>query len=405
LSDRPVRILYVHHRPELGGAPQSLFYLLENLDRTRFEAHVFCPGGAAAEIFADAGATVHIGPVASFTHIWASTYKGRRWLLFVRELWRLIGHVRAFRHVLRSNQYAIVHLNDSPLIPAAALARAAHIPVVWHLRSALPQDHEGTRTRLLRATIRKLARTTIAINADVARSFAVDSVVIPNAVDLERFYPADQAEARAELGLDGKPVVAYFGFIYPSKGFREFIDAAHLLRLHGVDASYLIVGGPVRGEEFFNTRFGRILQAAGLTRDHDEEAKLLVEELGLKSSVHFVPFTSDTPRIFQAADVIVAPSRGPELGRPVLEAAACGRVVVASGSIDGGGIVIPDETGILVPRRSADSLAAALEELLGNEPERRALGEAARRFAESNFDARRNAERVMAIYDDVLGSQ
>jgi glycosyltransferase involved in cell wall biosynthesis len=403
LSPQPTRILYVHHRPELGGAPQSLSYLLENLDRTRFEAHVYCPGGAAAEIFAQAGATVHVGPVAAFTHIWASTYSGRRWLLFVRELWRLPGHIKAFWRVLHANQYSIVHLNDSPLIAAAFLARAAHVPVIWHLRSALPNNGAGPRSSFLRATIRTLARKTIAINADVSRSFAVDSLVIPNAVDLSRFRPADQAMVRAEAGLDGRPIVAYFGFIYPSKGFREFIDAAYLMRLHGVDATYLIVGGPVRGEEFFNTLFGRVLRAAGLTRDHDDEAKSLVDELGLGASVRFMPFTTDTPRIFQAADVIVAPSRGPELGRPVLEAAACGRVVVASGSIDGGGIIVPDETGILVPRRSADSLAAALEELLRNEAERTAMGKAARQFAEANFDGRKNAERVMALYDDVLG--
>lgn len=403
MSHRPARILYVHHRPELGGAPQSLAYLLENLDRERFEPHVYCPGGEAAEVFRRAGATVHIGPVASFTHIWASTYSGRRWLLFVRELWHLPGHIAAFRRVLRTNRYAIVHLNDSPLIPAALLAHAAGVPVVWHLRSALPHKGQDARSRFLRRTIRALAHTTIAINEDVARSFAVDSVVIPNAVDLERFCPGDEAAARAELELDGRAVVAYFGFIYPSKGLREFIEAAQLLRLQGVEASYLIVGGPVRGEEFFNTRFGRLSQAVGLTRDHDEEARELVDELGLTASVRFMPFTQDTPRIFQAADVIVAPSRGPELGRPVLEAAACGRVVVASGSIDGGGILLPDETGVLVPRRSPDSLAAALEDLLGDEPQRRRLGAAARRFAEDNFDAQRNAQRVSAIYDAILG--
>src|SRR3954468_16310054 len=88
---RPVPVLFVHHRSELGGAPESLSYLIRELDRGRFEPHVYCPPGPAAELFREAGATVHTGVVAGFTHIWASTYRGRRWLLLVRELARLPG--------------------------------------------------------------------------------------------------------------------------------------------------------------------------------------------------------------------------------------------------------------------------------------------------------------------------
>ena len=59
----------------------------------------------------------------------------------------------------------------------------------------------------------------------------------------------------------------------------------------------------------------------------------LRRELGLTELFRFVPFTQDTANLYQASDVVVAPSQGPELGRPVLEAFASGRPVVASGSI------------------------------------------------------------------------
>src|SRR5438876_7942364 len=88
-SRRPIPILFVHHRSELGGAPASLSYLIRELDRERFEPHVYCPPGPAADLFREAGATVHTGEVAAFTHIWASTYSGRRWLLLAREIARL----------------------------------------------------------------------------------------------------------------------------------------------------------------------------------------------------------------------------------------------------------------------------------------------------------------------------
>jgi glycosyltransferase involved in cell wall biosynthesis len=402
VSSRPRPVLYVHHRPELGGAPQSLRYLIENLDRDRFAPHVYCPPGPAADSFASAGAQIHHGEVAAFTHIWASTYGGRRWLLFARELGRAPRHGLSFGRLLRSHDFEIVHLNDSPLIGAAALAARKQIPVVWHLRSALSLDGRW-RSTAMRHTIRRLASETIAINDDVARSFGIDSAIIPNAVDLDRFAPRTAADVRLELGLPrDRPIVSYFGFIYPSKGFRDFIEAARLVKRMGSDALFLVVGGPVRDTEFFQTRIGRALTMAGLVSDHQSEADELVSRLDLQESVRFVPFTQDTARMFQASDIVVAPSRGPELGRPVLEACACGRPVVATGSITGGGLLLPDETGVLVPRRSPDSLAVALKRLIEQPEERLRLGENARRYAEQHFSAKKNAEQVMEIYDRVM---
>jgi len=395
-------VLYVHHRSELGGAPASLSYLIRELDRDQFEPHIYCPPGAAAELFREAGAIVHTGPVASFTHIWASTYRGRRWLLLLRELGLLPKHAILFRRTLRRCRFDLVHLNDSPLIPAAWLARRQALPVVWHLRSALPEGGRDGRSRLVRSAIRSFATVSIAINHDVADVFQIDSDVVPNSVDLERFRPGDSAAAKASLGLPTDlPVVSYFGFIYPSKGFREFIAAAARLRDGGLHASYLIVGGAVRGEEFFRTLVGRGLQLADLTRNYESEAKELVTSLRLTDVVRFVPYTQDTATLYQASDVVVAPSQGPELGRPVIEAAASGVPVVASGSRTGGGVVVPDQTGVLVEDSGADKLARAVAELLHQSARRGDMGAAARAYAEQNFDPKRNARRIEAIYGHI----
>jgi glycosyltransferase involved in cell wall biosynthesis len=392
-------LLLVHHRSELGGAPASLSYLIRELDGEEFEPHIYCPPGPAAELFREAGAHVHTGPVAGFTHIWASSYRGRRWLLFLRELSLLPAHLLRFRRTLRHHRFALVHFNDSPLIPAAWLAKRAGLPVVWHLRSALPEGGVDRRSRFVRSAIRRFADASIAINHDVADVFGVGSTIVANSVDLDRFHPSDASAAKESLGLPiDRPVVSYFGFVYPSKGFREFIEAAAKLRDQGLDASYLIVGGAVRGEEFFKTFVGRSLQLADLTRDYESEAKRLVTELGLADVVRFVPFTQDTANLYQASDVVVAPSRGPELGRPVIEAAASGRPVVASGSRTGGGVVLPDKTGVLVENYSVDALADAVAELLRDPVRRDRLGRAAREHAEANFDPARNARRIEAIY-------
>jgi glycosyltransferase involved in cell wall biosynthesis len=399
----PTKVLFVHHRNELGGAPTSLSYLIRFLDPKRFEAHVYCPSGRSAELFREAGATVHEGSVASFTHIWASTYRGRRWLLFVREAFRLPGHLLSFNRLLRRERFDLIHLNDSPLIPAAWLARRRRLPIVWHLRSALPHGGADFRSRLVRRMILRLADTTIAINEDIASVWKVPACVVPNSVEVDQFRPGDPQAARAKLALEpDRPVVAYFGFLYPSKGFREFIRAASNLRSEGVEATYLIVGSGVRGDDFFQSAVGRTLQLLDLARDYNAEARKLVAELDLEDAVIFVPFTQDIDELYRASDIVVAPSQGPEIGRPMIEAAASGVAVVGTGSRTGGGILKPDETTVFTPDFLAETLSTAIMSLLRDPERRRAMGVAARSHALEVFNPARNAQRVEEIYDRIL---
>lgn len=398
-------ILYVHHRSELGGAPASLAFLIRQLDRDRFAPHVYCPPGSAAELFRAAGATVHEGPVSSFTHIWASRYAGRRWLLLARDLGRLPAHVRAFQNVLNLDTFSIVHLNDSPLLAAGFLAHRRGIPVVWHVRSSLPVAEGPLRTRFVRATIGRFATATIAINRDVAASLSAHADVIPNGIDLERFHPGVAKDARRALGLPDRFTVGVFGFMYSSKGYEDAIDAVGILTKRGVDVTLIIVGGAVRDASFFASPRGRALQTLGVVKDDQRAAEERLRKLGLESTVRFLPFTHEPEIAYRASDVVLAPSRGPELGRPVLEAAATGRPVVASGSHDGAGLILPGETGLLVPPRSPAALAAAVETLKASESLRMHFGMRARALAESDFNPATNAQRVMEVYERILGDR
>jgi glycosyltransferase involved in cell wall biosynthesis len=393
-----VRVLFVHHRRELGGAPVSLALLVGALDLERFEPHVFCPPGAAAELFRGAGATVHTGPVAGFTHVWASTYHGARWLLLGRELLGLPGHVAAFGRVLREGGFDIVHVNDSPPLAAAWLARRRGLPIVWHLRSAPPEGAPGLRLRLLRRAIAGWSAAAIAINADVVRAWDVGAEPVPNPVDLSRFSPAAAAPERP------RPVVSSVGFLYPAKGFREVIGAAAQLRDRGVEATVVLAGGAVRDAEWFRSPAGRLAQRLGLAHDYGAEARALVAELGLGDRIRFDGYTGEIADVYRESDVVVAASQGPEIGRSLLEAAACGVPAVGTGSRTGGGVLVPDETTLFASGRDAGALADRVAELL-SDPERRSrMGAAARSHSVATFDPDRVARQVEAIYDRLLAA-
>src|SRR5438876_1738465 len=113
-------------------------------------------------------------------------------------------------------------------------------------------------------------------------------------------------------------------------------------------AHFVIMGGGVRPPEYFRTLRGRALAAANLLTDEESAIKELVAAKGLGPHFSFLPFTAQTGEIYSALDIVTFPNQGVGLGRPVLEAAMYGKPVVASGSTDGAGILLPGKTGLLL---------------------------------------------------------
>jgi len=108
------------------------------------------------------------------------------------------------------------------------------------------------------------------------------------------------------------------------------------------------------------------------------------------------------PDWLTAADVALVPSHVEPLGNATLEAMAT-RLPVIGGDV--GGIpemVVHDETGLLVPPRSPDRLAVALDRLLADADLRTRLGTAGRRRCEDVFGIRAHVRNVLAAYESTL---
>ena len=400
---RRTPVLYVHHRPDLGGAPLSLAELIANLDE-RYEPHVYVPDGPAAKLFADAGAEVHTGPVAMFVHSWDNPYKGIRWLLLGREFVKLPPHLIQLDSLLRRLRFPIVHLNEAQLLPAAALAKRSGAKVVWHLRSSLYTTGQ-VRRRVVVSAINRFGDAAIAIDEDVAASFPLQipvHVIFNTAVASGEAPSA--AEAKGALGLPSDVVViAYVGHLRRIKGWETLVRAAALLRDQPVHFAF--VGGGVRSPAWFTTPQGRVASAMGLADDDESHARALVAELGLTDLFTFLPFVPDLSHVYPALDIVTFPNLGVGLGRPVLEAAAYGKPVVASGSVSGGGMLVPGESVVLVRERTAEVLETELRRLVVEPDLRGRIGSRARATALERFDPARQAARIRGVYASLATSR
>jgi glycosyltransferase involved in cell wall biosynthesis len=131
-----------------------------------------------------------------------------------------------------------------------------------------------------------------------------------------------------------------------------------------------------------------------------DEIRALAAELGIADRVECTGWLDAEAKtgVLRSASIFALPSYAEGLPMAVLEAMAWALPVVATpvGGIPGA--VRHGQTGILVPPRDIDALAAALRELMRSPQRRQALGAAARASIEREFSLDASIERLLAIY-------
>ncbi len=90
------------------------------------------------------------------------------------------------------------------------------------------------------------------------------------------------------------------------------------------------------------------------------------------------------------------------LGTVLLDAMALGQAIVATRAGGIPEVVAHDQTGVLVPPRDADALAAAVVRLLGDADRRAQLGLAGRERVRASFSVERMVQATLDAYDRLV---
>ncbi|MEN3111353.1 glycosyltransferase family 4 protein [Uliginosibacterium paludis] len=200
-------------------------------------------------------------------------------------------------------------------------------------------------------------RDTLAAHGVLTRSHV--QVIAGDGIDVSRFRPADQAGEA--------PVVLMMARLLHSKGIADFVAAAGIVRQHRPEVRFLLAGAQDPG---------------------NPESISDAELAGWRSegSVEFLGQRSDVLELNQVAGIaVLASTQGEGIPRALLEAAACGLPMVATDVPGCRDLVVPGETGLLVPPADPQALAQALLGLLQDAAARARMGQAARERVERCF--------------------
>jgi glycosyltransferase involved in cell wall biosynthesis len=389
----PLRVLHIITRLIVGGAQENTLYTAIGQHRTPgMEVTLLCgpddgPEGSLEGRAREAGVDLRsmedlVRPIAPVTD--------------ARALVKLAAFIRRGR-------YDVVHTHCSKAgILGRLAARAAGAPIIVHtLHGIIFGDHAKPWERAL---YRRLERLCAGVCAKV--------------IDVSNATRREALEGR--VGTADKHVTIYSGFeIEPFLRIREQLSEAEAKRRLGLSPEHLVIGKVARlfhqkGHEYVleaarticarEPRARFVLVGDGILRADLEES---ARRLGVRDRIVFTGLVEpdQVPAAMQAMDVLIHTSHREGLARVIPQAQAVGKPVV-SFALDGSLDAIEDGvSGLLARPHDAADVAAKVLSILDDEPRRRAMGEAGRRFAAANFPIEVMVARINQVYRELAAAR
>jgi glycosyltransferase involved in cell wall biosynthesis len=289
------------------------------------------------------------------------------------------------------------HVAIKPIIYGSIAAKIAKVPVIVN---AMPGTGYLFVSKQLLARVIRLGVMTafrLLLNAPNSR------VTLENRDDMQKWISwrvlrPDRIVVMPGCGVDtslfrpapeppGPPLVVLPARLLFYKGVAEFVEAARVLRERGTRARFALVGEGDPGNP------------ASVPADQlrQWESEGVVELFG---------WHDDMGKIFAQSHIVCLPSHGGEgVPRSLLEAAACGKPIVATDVPGCRDIVHDGENGLLVPPQQVAPLADALDRLIRDAELQRSMGARGRERVLAEFSVDIVAAQTLQLYAELLGSR
>jgi len=305
-------------------------------------------------------------------------------LAIIREVRRLYRHLSPdlVHHV--ALEPAIIGSLASVGLNIVCLNALAGLGFVFTSRTLRARSTAAVIRMLVRGLMNRPRHAVLVQNSDdraVMESLGVRknriSLIPGSGVDTETLIPLPEPP---------KPItMAFVGRLLDDKGIRTLVSAHEILVRGGKSVRLLIAGKP----------------------DPANPVSIPPEEISAWTrlpDIEVLGHVDDIREVWRRAHIAVLPSRREGLPKSLLEAAACGRPIVATDVPGCREIARQDYNALLVPTDDAGALAAAIDKLVHDADLRWRFGAASRRLVEAEFSAARIGDETVALYNHLLGT-
>jgi glycosyltransferase involved in cell wall biosynthesis len=396
-----IKILYIHHGKGLGGAPLSLLYLIQNLNKEKYQPVVlFLHDSDAMQLYKAKGIEV-FGPVnvTDFSHTKIYWFRFYHLHLFLKSCFDYFRTTFFYaKYWLDKIQPDIVHLNTSSLIAWAKVAYKKKIPVIFHIREPLAGGYFGLRKNFVRRSVAKYSNFILPICNHDAKPWLQNpkTKIIYNAVDgsvFDKNLSGQEFLDKNNLSFFN-PRILFLGGLSREKGTLEILEIFQKLLKILPEAKLLIAG-------YFDLTLKNNwnLKRYAPAQRYVAKVKNLFEKI--QESVILLGPIENVPQIMAASDVVVFPATVGHFARPIIEAGFMSKPVVASNFSPLNELVIFSKTGFLIDIKRQDLWVEKLHTLLTNKTLNAQMGKNAFDFCAKNFDIKNQINQIEQIYSKV----
>ena len=371
---RPKVLLFFEYGT-LNGGEFSLLAMLEALEQTEFEFVAAAPAsGMLAERLEQCG--VRVLPLT------LTDAQGQKRSIEQINANLLDLITRVSPDIVHSNSLSIGRM-------AGRIAPRLPVPCTAHLRDII---------RLSKTAVSDLNQNAglIAVS-NATKQFHVEQgilseklQVIYNGVNTKLFRHARAAGIlKKELGLnDNAVLLANIGQICLRKGQILLAQTAACLSEKFPEANYLFIG----------QRHSQKPESI----KYENTIRLIFRDAGIEDHLFCLGFRRNIPSILNEVDLVVHTAHQEPLGRVLLEAASCGRAIVAT-EVGGTGEILTDQvSALLIPPDDPEALAVAIRRMLTDGELRARLGQQARNVAIEKFSLGEAAAHISKFWKSFL---
>jgi glycosyltransferase involved in cell wall biosynthesis len=305
---------------------------------------------------------------------------------------RMLATVREIRRLYVSLRPDLVHhvaLVPSVLgsiaalgLPIARLNAFAGLGFAFTSSTLKARAIRGIAAPLMRWLLNRPATAVLVQNPDDRQAVLALGVpaqaiaLIPGSgIDVDRLRPLPEP--------DGIFTVGFVGRLLDDKGVRPLVRAHELLAARGIAVRLLLAGTP----------------------DPSNPASIpdsVIDSWRNRTNLVVMGHVSDIASVWAQAHVGVLASRREGLPKSLLEAAACGRALIATDVPGCREIARQDKNALLVPVDDAGALANAIETLMKDSALRHRFATESRRIAVEEFSDTRIGREIVALYKSLL---
>jgi glycosyltransferase involved in cell wall biosynthesis len=248
--------------------------------------------------------------------------------------------------------------------------------------------------------VSKLSNRIISIGEEYCDQFISKDkiVVIYNSLDFENLNSllSNNIDIKKNIYNDSNSIlIGFVGLVTYYKGIWDFIDSAEILLKQNIKNIKFIICGRVPKSTFID-KIINYLQRGYLISPAD-----YIKSLNHKNNFILVNQTEEILKIINSFDILVS-CEGTATGRPIIEAQALGKPVVAVLPSENTKVLLNGITGLIVQGHDVNLLASAIKKLIIEPGLRKKMGELGRNHAEENFDSKKNILKIQEIYDIIL---